>query len=48
MRLTAELYLAQHPELPQEGRIDLVAVSLSRNGLVMSIDLIENAVEGHA
>lgn len=48
MRIVAELFLAQHPELSQEGRIDLVAVGLSRAGAVTSIDLIENAVDGSA
>ncbi len=48
MRVAAEHYLALHPEVPQEARIDLVAVSLSRSGKVERIDLIENAVEGNA
>lgn len=48
MRVMAEYYLALHPEVPQEARIDLVAVSLSRSGKVESIDLIENAVDGNA
>lgn len=48
MRVTAEFYLALHPEVPQEARIDLVAISLSRSGNVESIDLVENAVDGNA
>lgn len=43
---SAELYVALHPELPQEARIDLVAVSLSGAGTVRSIEIMENAVEG--
>lgn len=42
----AEAFIAQHPDLPGEARIDLVAVTLSPSGLVRSIELLENAVEG--
>ncbi len=48
MRIAAEQFLALHPEVPQEARIDLVAVALSRSGVFQSIDHIENAVEGDA
>ncbi len=44
MRLCAELFLALHPELPQEARIDVVAVTLDGRGRVRSIDLVRNAV----
>jgi putative endonuclease len=46
MRLAAERFLALHPELPQEARIDFVAVALSPGGKVLRIDVVENAVEG--
>ncbi len=42
----AEQFLAAHPELPQEARIDLVAVTLDRGGKVIDLQIIENAVEG--
>ncbi len=42
----AEAFVALHPELPGEARIDLVAVTLSSRGVVRSIELLENAVEG--
>ena len=48
MRSAAERFLELHPELPQEARIDLVAVTLSRSGRVEAIDLVENAVEGRS
>ncbi|MHB8575125.1 MAG: YraN family protein [Dehalococcoidia bacterium] len=46
MRAAAELYLALHPDVPPEGRIDVVAVTLARDGTVRMIELVENAVEG--
>jgi putative endonuclease len=48
MRLTAEAFLALHPELPEEARIDLVAVTLSRGGRVTGVDIVPNAVDGSA
>lgn len=44
--VAAEQFLAAHPELPQEARIDLVAVTLDRGGKVTDIEIVENAVEG--
>lgn len=46
MRRAAARFLQLHPELPQEARIDLVAVLISRTGRVEAIDIVENAVEG--
>jgi putative endonuclease len=46
LRAVAERYRATHAGLPQEWRIDLVAVELDRFDKVRRIELIENAVEG--
>jgi Holliday junction resolvase-like predicted endonuclease len=46
MHAAAGLFLALNPDLPQEARIDLVAVAVDRRGKVTRIDVIENAVEG--
>jgi hypothetical protein len=40
------LLLQTRPDLPEEQRIDLVAVTLSRDGRVREIDVLKNAVEG--
>lgn len=37
-----------HLDLPEDSRIDLVAVELDRRGNVTRLDLIRNAVEGDA
>lgn len=42
----AEQFLAAHPDLPQEARIDLVAVTLDRGGKVTDVQIVENALEG--
>ncbi len=42
----AEQFLADHSDLPQEARIDLVAVTLDRSGKVMDVQIVENAIEG--
>ncbi|HLZ71019.1 MAG TPA: YraN family protein [Dehalococcoidia bacterium] len=42
----AEQFLAEHPELPQEARIDLAAVTLDRTGKVIDVQIVENAIEG--
>ena len=42
----AAALLASRPDLPAEQRIDLVAVSVGRNGRVQAIDLLRSAVEG--
>jgi putative endonuclease len=41
----ANAYLADHPELPALGRIDLVGIDLRGNGEVGEINHIHNAVE---
>jgi putative endonuclease len=42
----AEFYRQIHPDLPDEWRIDVVAIEISRENRVQRIDLIENAIEG--
>ena len=42
----AEAFGQQHPELPPERRIDLIAIDLDADGRVLSLQHIENAVEG--
>jgi putative endonuclease len=44
--VAAAQFLAEHPELPQEARIDLVAVTLDRAGKVIGLQIVENAIEG--
>ena len=44
--LLAEAYAAEHPALPRDLRIDLVAIDLADDGAVASIEHIRNAVEG--
>ena len=46
LRALAEVYAAEHPRLPEDLRIDLVAIDLARDGSVASIQHVENAVEG--
>ena len=43
--IAAEAFGQQHPELPPERRIDLIAIDLDRDGKVRSIEHIESAVE---
>ena len=42
----AGAYAAEHPELPEHQRIDLVAIDLAANGTVRTVRHIESAVEG--
>ena len=42
----AEAFDQQHPELPPDRRIDLVAIDLDAAGRVVSLQHIESAVEG--
>lgn len=42
----AEVYAAEHPELPADLRIDLVAIDLTADGAVAAFQHIESAVEG--
>ena len=46
LRRAALLLQQARPDLPEEQRIDLVAVSLSADGRVRAIDVLKNAVEG--
>jgi len=46
MRLTAARYLEAHEGLPDEWRIDVVAVELDRKSRISRIEQIENAVGG--
>jgi putative endonuclease len=46
LRELAEAYAAEHPELPADQRIDLVAIDLAADGSVEAFEHIENAVEG--
>ena len=45
LRELAAAYGAEHPELPTDLRIDLVAIDLGEDGSVASFEHIENAVE---
>ena len=45
LRELAAAYGAEHPELPADLRIDLVAIDLGADGSVASFEHIENAVE---
>jgi len=42
----AEIYASEHPELPADLRIDLVAIDLAADGSVAAFQHVENAVEG--
>ncbi len=42
----AEAYAQAHPEAPEDRRIDLVAVELSREGRLLRVEQVEAAVEG--
>ncbi|MGE0227057.1 MAG: YraN family protein [Dehalococcoidia bacterium] len=46
LQTLAEAYAAEHPELPQAQRIDLVAVELGADGSVREVRHVESAVEG--
>ncbi len=43
--LAAEAFAQQHPELPPDRRIDLIAIDLDGTGRVIALQHIENAVE---
>lgn len=47
LAMLAEAYAAEHPELPADLRIDLVAVDLAADGSVASLRHVQNAVEGY-
>jgi putative endonuclease len=44
--VAAEAFGAAHPDLPEERRIDVIAIDLDRGGRVLSVEHVENAVEG--
>ena len=46
LRELAAAYGAEHPELPEQQRIDLVAIDLAADGSVASFEHVANAVEG--
>ena len=46
LRELAEAYSADHPELPPNLRIDLVAIELTVGGEVGQLNHVQNAVEG--
>lgn len=46
MAVLAEAYAAEHPELPTQQRIDLVAIDLGADGAVARLDHVQSAVEG--
>ena len=46
LRELAAAYAADHPELPEAQRIDLVAIDLAADGSIASLEHVENAVEG--
>ena len=45
LAVLAEAYSADHPELPRDLRIDLVAIELDEAGRVASLDHVTNAVQ---
>lgn len=46
LQALAERYGQEHENLPENWRIDVVAIQLDGSGRVSRIELIENAVEG--
>ncbi|MBI4188221.1 MAG: YraN family protein [Chloroflexi bacterium] len=44
LRATASHYVQDHADLPQQWRIDFVAVELNEKGKLSRIEVIENAV----
>jgi putative endonuclease len=46
LRALAEVYASEHPQLPPDLRIDLVAIDLVSGGSIGSVEHVENAVEG--
>ena len=46
LRALAEAYSADHPDLPTNLRIDLVAIELTVGGEVGQLNHVQNAVEG--
>ena len=46
LRGLAEVYASEHPELPSDLRVDLVAIELSADGSIESLEHVRSAVEG--
>lgn len=46
MAALAEAYCAEHPELPQQARVDLVAIDLGPDGEPPRVEHVRSAVEG--
>ena len=46
LRELAGAYAAEHPELPADLRIDLIAIDLAADGSVREVRHVESAVEG--
>jgi putative endonuclease len=46
LRALAERYRQEHENLPENWRIDVVAIEMGQGGRVKRIEIIENAVEG--
>ncbi|MDD5338717.1 MAG: YraN family protein [Dehalococcoidales bacterium] len=46
LRALAERYYQEHADLPDNWRIDVVAVEMGRGGKIKRLEIIENAVEG--
>ncbi len=46
LRSLAEAYAADHPELPENLRIDLIAIELTVGGDVGQLNHIQSAIEG--
>ena len=45
MRAAAAAYSQQHPDAPENQRIDVVVIELDAKGRVMRVEQIENAIE---
>ncbi len=43
---TAEAFIQSRDDLPQQWRIDLVAIEVDRRGRTVRMDIVENAVTG--
>jgi putative endonuclease len=45
VRAAAAAYVQEHPEVPENQRIDVVALELDAKGRVLRVEQIENAIE---
>jgi putative endonuclease len=46
IRAVAAAYNQEHPDAPEDQRIDVVVIELDAKGRVMRVEQIENAIEG--